>query len=491
MEMVKEILSGVGVLLAFVAVLAIGGSIFWGRRSRRLLPQLLRRHFSPVSLDEVTVTERQFPTHIRADLQHAIDGFLSSVTVCSFHGIQAEATGLGGVDFTSLLDERFIDLTGATKIGPPQYEQIDIGEDEPIQTLKNGLWLLQKGPIKFAMLYAPLSEFDACGVSRRVRFQVVTSCDEESASVARDLFKHLESEVLNAKCYRGKVLSLEQGDYYSGQASGVKVHRLSKVDRDQVVLPRTTLDLLDRNVIQFVQLRHGLGQFHMATKKGLLFYGPPGTGKTHTIRYLAGALEGHTTLLISAEQVGLLSEYMTLARLLQPSIVVIEDVDLIARERTQMQTPGTELLLNKLLNEMDGLREDSEIIFVLTTNRPEELESALASRPGRIDQAIEFPLPDSDGRRTLVRLYSREIDVPSEVAESIVKRTDGVSASFIKELMRRAAQLLIGRNGGQTLNLDDVDSALEEMLFSGGSLNLKLLGAEQWPGATGTESNGI
>jgi cell division protease FtsH len=54
----------------------------------------------------------------------------------------------------------------------------------------------------------------------------------------------------------------------------------------------------------------------LPVKKGLLFYGPPGTGKTHTIRYLAGALRGHTTLLITAEQVALIEEYMTLARLL-------------------------------------------------------------------------------------------------------------------------------------------------------------------------------
>ena len=80
-----------------------------------------------------------------------------------------------------------------------------------------------------------------------------------------------------------------------------------------------------------------MAKFRQATKKGLLFYGPPGTGKTHTIHYLAKALAGHTTLLITAEQVALLSEYMTLARLLQPSIVVMEDVDLIARERTEME----------------------------------------------------------------------------------------------------------------------------------------------------------
>jgi ATP-dependent Zn protease len=61
-------------------------------------------------------------------------------------------------------------------------------------------------------------------------------------------------------------------------------------------------------------------------------------------------------------------------------MVVIEDVDLIARDRGEMGGPCEEALLNKLLNEMDGLREDADILFVLATNRPQELESALAGR---------------------------------------------------------------------------------------------------------------
>jgi ATP-dependent 26S proteasome regulatory subunit len=55
---------------------------------------------------------------------------------------------------------------------------------------------------------------------------------------------------------------------------------------------------------------------------------------------------------------------------------------------------------------MDGLREDAAVLFVLTISRPENLEAALASRPGRIDRAVEFPLPDDQGRAQLVRLYA-------------------------------------------------------------------------------------
>ena len=170
-----------------------------------------------------------------------------------------------------------------------------------------------------------------------------------------------------------------------------------------------TIRLLERNVKGFIEQRERLQELGMSVKKGLLFHGPPGTGKTHTIHYLASMLSEHTTLLITAEQMGLLDEYMQLARFLQPAMVVIEDVDLIARARTSMRSPCEESMLNKLLNEMDGLREDAALLFVLTTNRPQDLEAALASRPGRVDQAIEFPLPDDAGRRKLVQLYAGKL----------------------------------------------------------------------------------
>jgi ATP-dependent 26S proteasome regulatory subunit len=154
----------------------------------------------------------------------------------------------------------------------------------------------------------------------------------------------------------------------------------------------------------------------------------------------------------------------------------VEDVDLIGREREQLQSPVQQVLLNKLLNEMDGLREDADILFILTTNRPDHLEPALASRPGRIDQAIEFPLPDEEGRTKLVKLYSRGVEVPPALLDLIVRCTKGSSRAFIKELMRRSAQFQLELGGGHVLQQVAVDSAIEEMVFIGGALNLKLLG---------------
>lgn len=310
-----------------------------------------------------------------------------------------------------------------------------------------------------------------------IHIEIGVPAGAQGTKFAAEFLAVIQKRVQEAATYRGKVISLESRPDFSGKAGTIRVHKLAGVPRDEVILPRRTLELLERNVTAFASQRPGLKRLGLSTKKGLLFYGPPGTGKTYTIRYLASQLPDHTTLLITAEQVALLDWYFQLARHLQPAIIVLEDVDLIGRSREEMNGPCEESMLNKLLNEMDGLREDAEIFFVLTTNRPEQLEVALSSRPGRIDQAIEFPLPDEECRRKLLRLYSCNLKLSEPVVAQLVKKTQGVSAAFIKELMRRSAQYCLQAGRTRELEENDAVQAIEEMLFAGGSLNRKLLGA--------------
>ena len=341
--------------------------------------------------------------------------------------------------------------------------------------LVSGLWLIEDEEPWVLLMSQAMQH----GYFAGIQVQIACVPTEQSKRITSGFFHHLEESVERSECYRGKVLSLESSGGYHGTSTGMQVHRLRHVSRDDVILATRTLQLLDRNVIQFAAQAEKLASVGLARKKGLLFYGPPGTGKTHTIHYLIGALEGFTTFLISAEHIGYLGEYMKLARLLQPSLVIIEDVDLIARNRTQLDT-CEEVVLNKLLNEMDGLKPEAEVIFLLTTNRPEVLEPALASRPGRIDQAVEFPLPDAACRSRLVDLYRFGLRLTPELTQSIVDRTENVSASFIKELMRRSAQFALERTGAaHALTSADVDAALDELLFAGGSLNQLLLGVQR------------
>ncbi len=443
-----------------------------GRQERDTVASLLQSHFHPIKTNDITISEREFPFRVRADLQRAIDRLFSDQTrILHFCGVRKEYSHEGVSLSDCVIDSQH---NPALSI-PPEYEEIDIGDDAPVRVLKVGLWLLEKNGVRFAVLLTPSGQY---GQVTGIKFQAGTPNSPEGTQITQEFFKHLENAILRAESYRGKILSLERSEHsYTGESTGITVHKLRTVEREQVILPESTLSLLDRNIIQFVRQRERLAQFKQATRKGILFYGPPGTGKTHTIHYLSRALEGHTTLLISAEQVGLLGEYMTLARLLQPSIVVLEDVDLIARDRAKMHSACDEVLLNKLLNEMDGLKQEADILFILTTNRPESLEAALASRPGRVDQAIEFPLPDDSGRGKLIQLYSQGVALTDEVVVDVVRRTEGVSPAFIKELMRRSVQFHIERNGTGTISRGDVFNALDEMLIRGGSLNLKLLGA--------------
>jgi ATP-dependent 26S proteasome regulatory subunit len=194
--------------------------------------------------------------------------------------------------------------------------------------------------------------------------------------------------------------------------------------------------------------------------------------------YLANQMPGRTILLLTGRSVGLLEQSCKMARLLQPATIILEDVDLIAEERTQ-QDSGCNALLFELLNQMDGLADDADILFLLTTNRPDILEPALAARPGRIDQAIEIPLPDRECRRRLFDLYGQCLALRLERLSELIEQTEGVSAAFIRELMRKA--VLFAAEESDEIIVEDrhIDEALKELVFEGGELTKRLLGASR------------
>jgi ATP-dependent 26S proteasome regulatory subunit len=156
-------------------------------------------------------------------------------------------------------------------------------------------------------------------------------------------------------------------------------------------------------------------------------------------------------------------------------MVILEDVDLVALHRTDEPTNA---ILFELLNGMDGLDEDHDVLFVLTTNRADLLEPALAARPGRIDQAVELPLPDADGRRRLLELYGEGLGLPDGGGEGLVAALEGASPAFIRELLRRAALLAADESGGALrVGADHMERALAELRESAGELTSALLGA--------------
>jgi hypothetical protein len=465
-----------GFIAALVVVPAIAAAYRrWGPGSSLWIPRRLQRFFGEKDPAGLQVRQRAFPAHVAPDVKAGLDAWFAR------RNASPTVTGvpIANAYFENTSISAMLAPTCAFQATAVEYQAFDVGDDQTVECPQHALWMLTANGVRLAVFWTSTVTHARGCMTTRLKIEVAYRLDSDGAALAEELLAQLEQSVQQANTYRGKVLSLEERDDYEGFQGGITVHRLRKVYREDVVLADATVTLLERNLVRFVEQRAALRRLGMPTKKGLLLYGPPGTGKTHTIHYLINALPGHTTLLVTAEQLGRLSEYMTLARLLQPCLLVMEDVDLIAKQRDEADL-CQQSLLNRLLNEMDGLKEDADILFLLTTNRPQILEAALAARPGRIDQAVEFPLPDAECREQLVRLYACGVRIAPDVVGETVRATEGVSASFIKELMRRSLQFHLEcrpEAADPEILRNDVDQALDELLWSSGQLNRYLLGA--------------
>jgi len=214
--------------------------------------------------------------------------------------------------------------------------------------------------------------------------------------------------------------------------------RPSGLRREDVVLPDAVLGRIERHAMGVAAHRDALIAAGQHLKRGLLLFGPPGTGKTHTTRYLLGRMTGHTRLVLTGRVLVAVGAVTDIARALLPAVVVLEDVDLVAEDRSM--GPRSSPVLFDLLDSMDGAAGDADLLFLLTTNRADLLEPALAARPGRVDVAVEIEVPDASARERLLALYGRNVPLAltAEDIATAVERTDGTTASFLKEVIRRA-----------------------------------------------------
>jgi len=300
---------------------------------------------------------------------------------------------------------------------------------------------------------------------------------------------HAELDELRRRLnvYRGHVLDVGIGAMGNVALTFADVPTTA---REDVVLPEQVLNRVERHALEVSTHRDALRAAGQHLKRGLLLFGPPGTGKTHTTRYLIGRMQGYTRLVLTGRALHVIGAIAELARDLQPAMIVLEDVDLVAEDRSF--GPGPSPVLFELLDAMDGAAPDADLLFVLTTNRSDLLEPALAARPGRVDVAVEIDLPDADARRTLFALYAR--DVPTQLSEAeldeVVARSEGVTASFLKELLRRAVlESLVERTPLQTVTAAHVSRALDDLLDSSQQVTRSLLGVgndpEELPGGGG------
>jgi len=425
----------------------------------------IREHLGG-DVGELPVHGEELPAYELANLQLGLDAALARP------GWSARILGLAGQG-RRFSDVNLSDLLAGSHfgLGPPEYVNASVGPGRTLPCLSWGVLLVDAPE---GRLVAFVRRGEEHGPVPGLMVQAVSHDPEVAPRFIADLRRLMEEHDV----FRGQVITIE-----ADRRGGRRVVFLERpqLDRDGLVLPDGLLERVERHVVSPTEHREELLARDRHLGRGLLLWGPPGTGKTHTVRYLTSRLVGATVIILSGPSLGMVGAFGNLARRLAPAVVVLEDVDLVAQER-QFGPFGSSPALFELMNEMSGLAEDADVAFVLTTNRPDALEPALAARPGRVDLAVEIPLPDAAARLRLLELYACGLELEGVDLEGVVARTEGMTASFFKELLRKATIDSAGA-GRDAVTAADVDGALDELLHETASLTRVLLGSGG-PGTT-------
>ena len=427
------------------------------------------------STDGLPVIEESWPPFEHVNVQRAIDAWLARGRVHEIVGL-ADHRHRGEFGMADLFGSDLARFHGPRPGNVTRVARASGPRGETIECLRAALLLIEDGEERLAMLFrGPDHEMDNQGT----RIEVVATSEQAGRRLTADL----RDLALELNVFRGHVVSFGRS-MFGERSSVLRFQERVHLPDEALVLPADTFADIRRQVIGVARNRDRLRETGQHLKRGLLLYGPPGAGKTHTVRYLIGELADTTIIELTGETLGALRDACSVARALQPAMIVVEDVDLIAEQRDHYS--GETPMLFTLLNEMDGLAEDADVVFLLTTNRADLLEPALAARPGRVDQAVEVRLPDADGRRRLLDLYRGGLDLDESRIDDVVGRTAGVTASFLKELLRRAAVIAADGEGqpadGIRVRADDLDSALADLLDTRNAMTRATLGFQDDPG---------
>jgi len=301
----------------------------------------------------------------------------------------------------------------------PVYSDVDTGCGAKQNLLKKGVLILEKdGELLVVTMDATPPESS----------MLIVTGPERIKTTVEGFTNEVEKIAEERNFYRGRKLDFYGRIYFLD---------ISGKSWDDLILDQDTKDNIWANTVGFIANRNRLREFGIPIKRGVILVGEPGTGKTLACKALLSAADGITCITTRAdalESPDYLHALYELAEDISPSIVFIEDIDLIAQEREESHYMSGSALLT-LLSVLDGVEERDGVVTIATTNAKETLDKAIAKRPSRFDRIIHFPKPGLKQRVDLISLLCRTIPLDMNTQEYVAKKTENFTPAQIQEVV--------------------------------------------------------